>query len=66
MALGGAERWEIDLAVEAALDHHHEASTPVATDEVCDMHGILDGADRQLVRERVALRIALEEIGVAA
>lgn len=66
MALNGAERWELDLAVEAALDHHRDSSTPVATDLVCDMHGILDEPDRQLVRERVALRIALERMGVAA
>lgn len=67
MALGGlAERWEIDLAVDVALGHHQDGEIPVATDAVCDMHGIVDPADRQIVRERVALRIALERMGVAA
>jgi hypothetical protein len=60
---GGAERWEIDLAVEISFARHENGET-VATDLVCDMHGILDDADRQLVRERVALRIALKSMGM--
>lgn len=66
MALGGgAERWEIDLAVDVSLADH-EAGRTVATDAVCDMHGILEEADRQLVRERVAIQIGLESAQVAA
>lgn len=66
MALGGgAERWEIDLAVDVAFYDHQQGRT-VASDVVCDMHGIFEPADRQIVRERVALRIALEARGVAA
>jgi hypothetical protein len=65
VALGRAEGWEIELAVDVALADHDDGRT-VATDRVCDMHGILDAADRQLVRERVALRLGLERMGLAA
>ena len=69
MALGGgAARWEIDLAVKVALARHLDPAHtgPVATDDVCDLHDIVEPADRQIVRERVALRIALETTGAAA
>ena len=65
---GGAERWEIDLAVKVAMARHLDSGhpDPVSTDEVCDLHDISDPADRRLVCQRVALLIALEARGVAA
>lgn len=52
------ERWELDLAIAAAVDSHRDGA-PVGTDLVCDMHGILDDADRIIVRDLAALRLGL-------
>jgi len=69
MALSGAERWELELAIEATLDRHHEVdcSVAAAATVVCEMHDIADEADRCLVRDVAELRLALRTaVGVAA
>lgn len=62
MALSGTERWEIELAIEAALDCRRELGCPVAraAEVVCEMHGIVDELERRLVRDVAELRFALQ------
>jgi len=69
VALRGADRWEIELAIEAALDRRRELGCPIAAaaDVVCEMHGIVDELDLRLVRDVAELRLTLENAtGLAA
>ena len=70
MALRGRpDRWELELAIEAALDRHRETGCTIVTAAalVCEMHGIVDEPDRVDVRDVAELRAVLDRAsGLAA
>lgn len=69
MALTGhPDRWEIELAIEAALDRRRELGCSImsAAEVVCDMHGIAGEPDRRLVRDVAELRAVLDQARTVA